>query len=79
MIWDEAVLERALQNHLLQVRHFATELVLWMPQYLPSNIFVRPYYSRHLVYQLTRKHVAVEQHLPLLWAPICRSCRQLPY
>jgi len=32
-MWEEDVFPRALQNHLLQVKHLMTQLGLWMPQY----------------------------------------------
>lgn len=40
MMWEEEVLPRALQNHLLQARHRTTELGLWIPQYLRSSTLV---------------------------------------
>jgi hypothetical protein len=33
-MWVEEPLPRALQNHLLQVRHLTTQAGEWMPQYL---------------------------------------------
>jgi hypothetical protein len=32
-MWLDEVLPRAEQNHFVQVRHFTTELGLWIPQY----------------------------------------------
>ena len=36
-MWDEEVLPRALQNHLLQAKHRTTELGLCIPQYLEKE------------------------------------------
>lgn len=33
-MWEEEVLPRALQNHLLHARHLTTLPELWIPQYL---------------------------------------------
>lgn len=38
MMWEDEVLPRAPQNHLLQGKHLTTELGLWMPQYLVKDI-----------------------------------------
>ncbi len=37
-MWEEEVLPRALQNHLLQDKHRTTLLGLWMPQYLCLDV-----------------------------------------
>jgi hypothetical protein len=41
-MWEEDVLPRALQNHLLQARHRTTLLGLWMPQYLSFFQYMLP-------------------------------------
>ena len=33
IIWEEEVLPRALQNHLLQIKHLTTQDGEWIPQY----------------------------------------------
>lgn len=60
-MWEEDVLPRALQNHLLQDRHLTTLAGLCMPQYLPELAVLMPKF-----WILTRKHVEVILSLALL-------------
>lgn len=43
-MWDEEVLPRALQNHLLQAKHLTTDAELCMPQYLYRRTLIKSLY-----------------------------------
>lgn len=57
-MWEEEVLPRALQNHLLQARHLTTLLGLWIPQYLREYTVSKECVAISLPTRiLTRMHV----------------------
>lgn len=72
-MWEEEVLPRALQNHLLQARHRTTELGLCIPQYLEmKQTLAAAFRPVSTCNELTRKRVLVIlSPLQLL----CLACR----